>query len=368
MKIKSVETIITRPPIRHPGRLGVGDLTQVEAVIVRIKTDTGVIGVGECSPWAVFADNAFAIKATIDHYLGPAIIGLSPFRVENILLAMDAAHYGSSFAKTGVEMAVLDALGKTLECPISDLLGGCVRDRISLSYSVTNQNVQADLDESQWLLDQGFKVLKIKTGVLPEREEIERVEALRRLVGDEFDLRIDFNQGGHRERVTRLCRDLEAFRPTFIEQPFKGFDLDGMAALCAVLDTPVMADESVLSWEQAFQVAKRQAADIVSIKIAKMGGLTRSKKAAAVLESAGMPGYAGAMWESGIGIAASLHFACSSPAIKYGSDFYTANYLLMDDLILEPLKVEEGDILVPTGPGLGVEPDWDAIERFKVSG
>jgi muconate cycloisomerase len=367
MKILSVESIITRPPIRHPARLGVGALTHVDAVIVKIETDAGIIGVGECSPWAVFAENAFAIKATIDHFLGPAVVGLSAFHVEKILLAMDGAHYGVPFAKTGVEMAVLDALGKALQRPVSDLLGGCVRDRISLSYSVSNQDLKADLDESRWLLDQGFKVLKIKTGVLSDREDLSRVEALRRLVGDDFDLRIDFNQGGHRERVTRLCRHMEAFRPTFIEQPCKGFDLDAMTALCAALDTPVMADESVLSWEQGFQVAKRQAADIVSVKIAKMGGLTRSKKVAAVLESAGIPGYAGAMWESGIGIAASLHFACSTPSIKYGSDFYTANYLMTDDLIKAPLKVEDGDIFVPDGPGLGIEVDWDAVERFKIS-
>jgi muconate cycloisomerase len=366
VKITSLETIITRPPIRHPGKLGVGDLTHVDSVIVRVETDAGITGVGECSPWAVFAENAFAIKATIDRHLAPAIIGMSPFEVEAILLRMDAAHYGSSFAKTGIEMAVLDIAGKALGCPVSTLLGGLVRDRITLSYSVTNQVLDKDLEESRWLLDQGFKVLKIKTGVLPEREEIERIEALRTLVGDRFDLRIDFNQGGRREQVTRLCRRLEDYNPTFIEQPFKGFDLDAMVDLCAALDTPIMADESVLAWEQGYQVAKRKAADIVSIKIAKMGGLLRSKKVAGLFEAAGMPCYAGAMWESGIGIAASLHFACSSPAIKYGSDYYTANYLLTDDLIVAPLEVEDGDILVPRGAGLGVEADWDAIYRHRV--
>lgn len=366
MKITSIKTIITRPPIRHPGTLGVGKLEHVDAVIVSIETDTGLSGVGECSPWAVFAENGFAIKATIDHYLAPAIIGMSPFDVEAILLKMDAAHYGASFAKTGVEMAVLDIAGKALGCPVSTLLGGLVRDRISLSYSVTNQDIDKDLEESRWLLDQGFKVLKIKTGVLPEREEIARVAALRKLVGDEFDLRIDFNQGGKREQMTRLCRELEAFRPTFIEQPFKGHDLDAMIALCATLDTPIMADESVLTWQQGYQVASRQAADIISIKIAKMGGLIRSKKAVGMLEAAAIPAYAGAMWESGIGLAASLHFACSSPGIKYGSDYYTSNYLMTDDLIKSPLQTSEGDILVPVGPGLGIEPDWEAIEKYAV--
>lgn len=368
MKITKVESTICRVPIRHPGRLGVGSLTEVDLVIVRLETEDGIVGVGECSPWAVFAENAFAIKVTIDSYLAPALIGRSPFDVEAILLAMDAAHYGSPFAKAGVEMAVLDAAGKALNQPVYNLIGGLVRDRISLSYSVTNQVIQEDLDESRWLLDQGFKVLKIKTGVLEtSREELARVEALRKLVGDDFDLRIDFNQGGKREQVLKLCRDLEAFNPTFIEQPVKSWDLDAMIALTTALDTPIMADESVLSWEQGFQVAKRGAADIISIKLAKTGGITRGKKVAAMAEAAGIACYAGAMWESGIGIAAHLHFACSTPAVKYGSDFYTCNYLLTNDMVREPLKVENGDILVPHGPGLGVDVDWDAVEAFRIS-
>jgi muconate cycloisomerase len=214
-------------------------------------------------------------------------------------------------------------------------------------------------------MTEGFKVFKIKTGVLPAHREIERIAAIRDLIGYERDLRIDFNQGGQREQVLRLCRALEQFKPTFIEQPVKGFDLDAMAELTRALDVPIMADESVLSWEQGFQVAKRGAADIISIKLAKTGGITRGKKVAAVCEAAGMPCYAGAMWESGIGIAASLHFACSTPAVKYGSDFYTCTHLTTDDLICTPLVTENGDVLVPTGPGLGIDVDWDAVERYR---
>jgi muconate cycloisomerase len=280
---------------------------------------------------------------------------------------MDAAHYGSPFAKAGVEIAVLDAAGKALSQPVHNLVGGLVRDRVNLSYSVTNQDIEEDLAESRWLLDQGFKVFKIKTGVLPFKQEVERFAALRKLVGDDFDLRIDFNQGGKREQVLRLCREFEAFKPTFIEQPVKSWDLDGMIALTAALDTPIVADESVLSWEQGFQVVKRAAADIVSIKLAKTGGVTRGKKVAAVCEAAGLPCYAGAMWESGIGIAAHLHFACSTPAVRYGSDYYICNYLMLDDLIVEPLQIVDGDILVPTGPGLGVQVDWNAVERYRLS-
>jgi muconate cycloisomerase len=122
----------------------------------------------------------------------------------------------------------------------------------------------------------------------------------------------------------------------------------------------------VLSWEQGYQVAKRGAADIISIKLAKTGGVFRGKKVAAVCEAAGMPCYAGAMWESGIGIAAHLHFACSTPAVKYGSDYYTANYLMVDDLIRQRLDIVDGDICVPHGPGLGIDVDWEAVARYRV--
>ena len=367
MKITGVETVITRPPIRHPGKLGVGALEAVENVIVRITTDEGIEGVGESSPWPVFIENAHSVKETIDRYLGPAVIGSSPMDIEALVQTMEATQHGLYCAKTGLEMAAWDAAGKALGRPVYDLLGGLVRDRVDLSYSVANQVVEADLKEVSWLVEQGFDVLKIKTGVLEENDEVARFAAIRSVVGDAFDLRIDFNQGGKPERAIALCKRLEEFGPTFIEQPVKGWDVAGLARITAAIDTPVMADESVMSLEQGFTVVASHAADLISIKLAKLGGISRSKKLAAICEAAGVPCYAGAMWESGIGIAASLHFACSSPAVRYGSDFYTCSHLMTDDLIEEPLVVENGDMLVPHGPGLGVSIDWDAVERNRAS-
>ncbi|HET7481439.1 MAG TPA: enolase C-terminal domain-like protein [Actinomycetota bacterium] len=366
MKITGIETTIVRPPIRHPGKLGVGALDAVENVIVRLATDEGIEGVGEASPWPVFIENAHAIKATIDRYLAPALLGASPLDIESLVATMNATQHGMSCAKTGIEIAAWDAAGKALGRPVYELLGGLVRDRVDLSYSVANQNVDDDLAEIGWLIDEGFDVLKIKTGVLDERAEVERIAAIRERVGDDFDMRIDFNQGGRAERAIALCRKLEDYSPTFIEQPVKGWDVDGLARITGALDTPVMADESVMGLEQGFTVVARHAADIVSIKLAKLGGILRSKKLAAVCEAAAVPCYAGAMWESGIGIAASLHFACSSPAVTYGSDFYTCSHLMTDDLIEEPLTIKGGDMLVPHGPGLGVTLDTDALERYRI--
>lgn len=367
MRIESIETFATCPPIRHAGTLGVGTFDRAESVIVRLRTDTGVEGVGEASMWAPFTDNLFAAKETIDRYLAPAILGMSPLDTEAIGLAMERVQHGASSAKAALDMACLDAGARSLGVPLHALLGGLVRDRISLSYSVTNQDIEADLAEIRWLLEEGFHVLKIKTGVLPEPVEVERIARIRELVGPAFDMRIDFNQGAPRERAAILCHLLEEFRPTFIEQPVKGFDHAEMVALAAALRTPLMADESVMSLHDGLRVVRDRAADIISIKLMKLGGITQARKLAGVCEAAGMPCYAGAMWESGIGIAAHLHFACATPAVRYGSDFYTASHLLEDDLIVEPLRIEAGDVVIPDGPGLGIEVDWDAVGRHRVA-
>jgi muconate cycloisomerase len=367
MKIRAIESIVVSVPIRHRSVLGVGSLERVENVIVRIETDDGLVGVGEASPWPCFADNAWSIKAAIDRYLGPSLIGENPLDIERLLLHMDAVLHDYSFAKAALDMALLDIAGRAIGKPLYALLGGKVRDHTTLSYSIANQDAEKDIAEIQWLMDQGFFVFKIKTGVLPFVEEVRRIEAIRRFLPAHTDMRIDFNQGLKRELALKTCRALEPFQPTFMEQPVRGHDLDGMAEIAAAIDTPIMADESVFSMHQALEVVKRRAADIISIKLMKPGGIIRARKVAAICEAADIPCYAGAMWESGIGIAASLHFMAATPNVHYGSDFYIPNFLMVDDLIREPLLMRDGHIYVPEQPGLGVEVDWQAIEKYRAA-
>lgn len=366
MKIKSVEAIIVSIPIRHRGVLGIGSLEKVDNVIVRITTEDGLTGVGEASPWPCFAENAWSLKAAIDKYLGPAIVGRDPSEIEALLMLMDATLHDYPFAKAAIDMALLDIVGKALGRPIHAFIGGAVRKKTTVSYSIANQDIEKDLEEIRWLLDQGIFVFKIKTGVLPYKQEVARIEAIRRMLPGNADMRIDFNQGLRREHAIRTCRALEAFEPTFMEQPVAGEDLATMAEITAAIDTPIMADESVFSLRNALDVVRMRAADMASIKLMKPGGITRSRKVAAIFEAAGMSCYAGAMWESGIGIAASLHFTAATPNVHYGSDYYIPDFLLVDDMIHEGLSIRDGYIHVPEGPGLGIEVDWDAVERYRV--
>jgi muconate cycloisomerase len=367
MKISGWESLVVRPPLRHKGRLGVGDLEAVENVLLIITTDEGLRGIGEASPWPVFAETPWGTKDAIDRYLMPSILGEDPRDVEAHLRQMNAVLSGFPFAKAAVEMALLDIAARAAEVPVYRLLGGRVRGRVPLSHSIANQVADEDADEIVRLLAQGIRIFKVKTGVLPLPQELRRLERLQRVLREDADLRLDFNQGLARETALFTVRALEAFNPTFMEQPLPKWDIEGMAQIAAAIDTPIMADESVFSPHDALRVVQTRAADIVSIKIMKPGGILASKRVAAICEAAGLPCYAGAMWESGVGIAASLHFAASTPNVTYGSDFYIPNFLLLDDLIEEPLRVENGSILVPEGPGLGVQLDVDAVASFRVS-
>ena len=105
---------------------------------------------------------------------------------------------------------------------------------------------------------------------------------------------------------------------------------------------------------------------MISIKLMKPGGIWRSKKIAAIAETAGLPCYAGAMWESGVGIAAALHFMAATPIVKYGSDFYIPYFLMERDIVKNPPRYEDGYAYVPHGPGLGVELDEPTVQRFRI--
>jgi muconate cycloisomerase len=212
----------------------------------------------------------------------------------------------------------------------------------------------------------GLKRFKIKTGVLPVEKDVERLREIKKILPPDAQLRIDYNQGLSWEQAMISCRRCAEFQPTYMEQPVKMWDIEGMARIAAAIDVPISADESVFSIHDCLNVIKAGAADIISIKIAKHGGLCRSKKVAAIAEAAGLPCYAGAMWESGLGVAASLQVTCSTPNIIYGSDYYIPFFFMDDDLIKEPLKIEDGYMLVPHGPGLGVEVDEDAVNKYRL--
>lgn len=364
--IDGFEVTLVELPVRTVRSHGSGDVAgAVRNVVLKLKAG-GLTGWGEASPWSVFTGTAEAAAAALEHYLCPMAMGQPADRVAALMREADRVLVGHAEAKAALEMALLDIAGRAAGCSAAGLLGGVVRETIPLSVSLADPDLDADLALAERLLADGVRIFKIKTGFMDHRAELRRLERLRGIMPEDARLRVDYNQGLQPHEAKPRLRDLDGFGFDFIEQPVARQHLDSMAALTRALATPILADESVFGPADAFEVARRRAADVVSIKIMKTGGILRGKEVAAICEAAGMACYGGDMFESGLAHAAGTHLAATTPNITLGCEFYHATYYLVEDLLAEPFPVRDGLVHLPGGPGLGVAVDEDRLKRHAV--
>ncbi len=362
--IAHLRVVLIESPIRMARRQGVGDVKgTVKRVLLRLTTREGIVGWGEAAPWEVFTGTAEGAFAALDTYLRPLILGRSARGVRALAADLDRALTGHTDAKAAVEMALFDILGHASGLPVAELLGGRVRDRIPLSFSIADPDFDADLARMHAMAAQGHRLFKVKTGVKSHAEDLTHLEAMRAAFGEGIDLRVDYNQALAPFGALRILRDVEAFRPTFIEQPVARRHLDAMAELTAALDTPILADESCFDAADAMEVVRRRAADAVSVKLMKCGGLLKAQALMAIAETAGLPGYGGTLWEGGIALAAGTQLIAATPGISLGCEFYMPHHVLTEDVLEARVPVEAGEVVVPQGPGLGITVSEAAIRE-----
>jgi muconate cycloisomerase len=366
IRISAVSVFPVRIPVRAVHSHGIGDIAASTNVILRLDTDAGITGWGEAAPWTVFTGSPEASTAALDVYLRPLLLGADPFRIEALLAAADRAIVHCTEAKAAMEMALFDIVGKALGTPVCNLLGGRVRDEIPLSFSVANPDFSQDADLIRQLLADGIRLFKVKTGFAEHAEDLRRLARLRDILPEDAEIRIDYNQGMQPWEAIRRLRDIETFRPTFIEQPVPADQRAALAAIAAALDTPVMADESVFSPADALLVAGQHMADLISIKAQKAGGMLRAREIAAIAAAGGLACYGGDMCETGIAGTAGAHMIAATANISLGCEFYQPLYYLTEDLLAQPFPVRNGKVQVPTGPGLGIEVDEDRLRRYAI--
>jgi muconate cycloisomerase len=244
------------------------------------------------------------------------------------------------------------------------LIGGCLRDRVPLSWSLPIAEIDEITSEAARMVERGWRILKVKIGRPAPDDDAAAVNAIRKAVGDEIEIRADANQAYDVKTAIRVINQMEDARLGFVEQPVRAADLAGMAEVRASVSVPIMADEGANVAEDVIDHARLRAADSISIYIIGPGGLNRSRQMAAVTEACGLRGYVGGALESAIGASAGLHLAAASPAIDLGCEM-SGQFLLTDDLGSEPIEMADGALIVPRGPGLGVEVDLDKLEHYR---
>jgi muconate cycloisomerase len=349
-------------PLRMKRSHGVGDVAvSMPGVILELATADGLTGWGEAAPWSVFSGTAEATFAALDLYLRPLVMGRRDEERAAILSEADATLVAHPEAKMALDMALHDLAGKRLGCPVVALLGGAVRAAIPLSVSIANPDFEADLDFARARLAEGVRLFKVKTGFADHAADLKRLTRLSELLPADADLRIDYNQGLAPFGALAKLRDVEAFRPSFIEQPVAREHRHAMGELQQALATPILADESVFSPEEAAELVRQRYARAVSIKLMKAGSFAKAKAIAAITGAAGIAAYGGTMYEGGVALAAGIHSASATPNLTLGAEFYTANHVMAVDILTRPLDLSGGVSRPPTGPGLGVAVDRAAL-------
>jgi muconate cycloisomerase len=366
LTIADVRLVLADVPVRRPHHMSFTTLTAVNFVFVRIETREGLVGWGEAAclggpTWS--EESAESIAATLERYVVPWLVGRDAGQMEALRLEMARRVQGNPFARAAVEMALWDLNGRALGVPVHRLLGGRVRDRVPLSWSLAVGDAAAELAEARELVAHGHRIFKIKTAAHPVAEDVARVRAIREAVGSAVKLRVDANQGWDRPSALRAIRAMEPFDLDFVEQPVPRWDLDGLAEIARSVSVPVMADEACGSPQDALAIVRRGGVSILALKLTKSAGLAPTMAIARIAEAAGLGCYVGCMIETSLGTAAYLHAALAAPPVTWGCELF-GPLLLTGDVVREPVRYADGCILALDGPGLGVEVDETALKEW----
>jgi len=383
MQIEAIDAIPFRLPKRRVFRWAGLKADLGGFVLVRIRTDEGIVGFGEATPLPDWGgdhgrrsgDTLKSVMAIVTEVLAPRLIGRDPTGVEPLRLEMARAAKGSSYAKTAVDIALHDIAAKAVGLPLYKLLGGKVRDSVVVAHMVgIMQNADALL-EAVAAVEDGIRALQIKGGEDVKRD-IALVEAVRRAVGPDILIRLDANQGYREPKAAiRAIRRLEQAGIDLVEQPVQGHA--EMARVARAVDVPIMADESCWDAREAMELIAAEAADSISIYLAKAGGIAGARRVAAVAEAAGYRCDVNGSIESAIGNAANLHFALATAAVDLPSvipitapsgahPFRVAGRYYEDDIVAEAFPVADGALLPLNRPGLGIEVDETRLARYRL--
>ena len=346
---------------------GIGSVAGAcEIVVLRLTTEDGTSGWGEASPWSVFTGSPEASFAALDRYLRPHVLG-RPVADRSAIMA-DALYAVAhcTEAKAALETALLDLEGRLTGQPVWRVLGGHKPSPIPLSVSIADPDFANDIRLLDRLVEDAVGIVKLKAGFRDAAFDTMRLERIRRDFPS-LRIRVDFNQGLPPDEAEARVLDVAGFQPDFIEQPVRAHHFDLMAHLRSLTDIPLLADESVFGPEDMARAIREGICDGVSVKIMKSGGLTRAQDVARMAGSAGLLAYGGDMFESGLAHLAGSHMIAATPDITLGCEFYQARYFLAEDILESPFPVQNGQVVVPNTPGLGIAPDPDALSRYTLN-
>jgi len=351
MEIELIEYATLEIPRKERFTIARGSSDVAETAWVFVHAG-GATGQGCGAPSEVTHETLLTMTETLKT-LVKGLRGFEFHQPQEIIDRMDKLVPGNPAAKAAMDMAVFDLAAQLAGLPLFKYLGG-TRDRMVTDITIGIMPAPEAVAHAQRWVEQGFRALKVKIGTNP-RVDLDRLSAIRAAVGSKVELRIDGNEGYNWGQALQFARAAKELDIAFFEQPVRASDLEGMRVLTESSPIPIMADEMVLTPDDAKKVRWSNAAKSVNLKLMKHGGLARAMEVDTICASAGFPTMVGCMSEPQLSIAAGLHFALASSNVRWLD--LDSHFNLASDPS-SGLIFKNGHLVAPGKPGLGVAVNW----------
>jgi L-Ala-D/L-Glu epimerase / N-acetyl-D-glutamate racemase len=353
MKIVNIEAWPVKMRLSEPYQIAYETVEEITNIFLRIETNRTINGYGCAAPDIhVTGETPESVLQAYNDIIGPSIKGSDPLRPVMLLERLKPALENRPSALAATDMALLDIMGKVSNLPLWRLLGG-YRDRMKTSVTIGILPEKETVEHARNWVSLGFTSLKLKGGLHME-SDVERVMKVRETVGDKIELRFDANQGFSLEDSITFVQETRKARLELIEQPTPKGEPDLLGRVTSGVPIPVMADESLMTLRDAFRIARRDLADMVNIKLMKVGGIGEALQINAVAKSAGLEVMVGCMDEAALAISAGLHFALARSNVIYAD--LDGHMGLLGDPSEGTVILRNGTLFPKEVPGLGFEP------------
>jgi D-galactarolactone cycloisomerase len=370
MKITEVKTIRLRATIPTEGQVfsRSGLRNTRSTTLVQVETDEGVSGIGSAS------GNGELIEVIVAKVLKPLLVGMDPTEIDEI---WDKAYFRGGHkefgtrgigvvALSGVDIALWDILGKVRGVPVYQLLGGKCRDKVPVyATALYPEEPEKVAARARAFADQGFHGVKIKVGFDLE-QDIRIVRAVREELGKDFTVMTDANQGYSVDVGLKAAAAFAECGAFWLEEPLFVEDIEGHATLREKTKVPIAVGENLHTYYAFENFIVRGAVDFIQPDVARAGGITEIKRITALAAKHNVP-VSFHTWGDGVALAASVHLSAALKDCIVMELDYTYNPL-REELLNEPFKVEKGLLTPPDKPGLGIELNPQALERFTFAG
>ncbi len=323
MTIEKIELFKLNVPLTEPFVIAIETITDAESIAVRITTDTGLVGFGECNPYRSIAGETQGTCFAAGQFLAKILTcpdtsgrGTNPLAIADCIQKMDKMLAGNRCIKSAFDIALYDIAAKAANMPLYQLLGGSNNRIITTDMTVGIGTPEGMAASALRFKNAGFPAIKVKLGTT-QKADIERIRQIRAAIGDILPLRIDANQGWDEATAIATLKALERFDIEHCEQPIAARNVVGLARVRNASPIPIMADEAVFDHFDALNLVKNNACDYFNIKLAKSGGIHNALKINAIAEAAGVHCQVGCFSETRLAMSALMHFIMACPNVVH---------------------------------------------------